>query len=298
MRRKSPFMTVVVPLIALGMLIFAVSSAWPEKEPPPPTIQNPPPAAEFAARIAGIGVTEPQSENIAIGTPIAGIVESVGVQVGDRVEKDQLLFALDTRDVFARLEASRAQLSSARVEAEEASRQWEIIKSIADKRAVSESERTRVQHTMQLTAARVKQAEAEVKVLDTELKRLTITAPIDGTVLKVNVRPGEFAPAGEVSPPLMVLGNIDVMHVRVEFDESDALRIDSEAKAAATLRGYPDRKVELSFVRREPLLKPKGNLSGTDARVDTRVQEFIYAFENAELGASVGQQMDVFVEAK
>ena len=95
----------------------------------------------------------------------------------------------------------------------------------------------------------------------------------------------------------MIIGDTSVMHVRVEVDESDALKVDDTAKASASVRGYPERKVDLTFVRKEPYVVPKRSLTGDgNERVDTRVQQIIYSFENKDIKTFVGQQMDVYIE--
>ncbi len=53
----------------------------------------------------------------------------------------------------------------------------------------------------------------------------------------------------------------------------------------------------LTFVRVEPLVVPKRSLSGgVSERVDTRVLELIYSVSPELLNATVGQQVDVFIE--
>jgi len=142
----------------------------------------------------------------------------------------------------------------------------------------------------------VKVAQAALAESETTLERLTVRAPIDGTVLRVNIQPGEYAAAG--GEALMVLGEDRVLHVRVEIDERLVQRVRPEARAVASLRGEPGRRVELTFVRFEPQILAKRQLSGDRAeQVDTRVLEAIYAFDPQALPAFVGQQMDVFIEA-
>jgi hypothetical protein len=52
-------------------------------------------------------------------------------------------------------------------------------------------------------------------------------------------------------------------------------------------------------VRTEPLVIPKRNLTGTVAeRVDTRVMQVIYSVSPQAIGATVGQQVDVYIEDK
>ena len=61
--------------------------------------------------------------------------------------------------------------------------------------------------------------------------------------------------------------------------------------------GRADQQVPLTFVRVEPLVVPKRSLSGgVSERVDTRVLELIYSVSPNDLHATVGQQVDVFIE--
>jgi hypothetical protein len=70
------------------------------------------------------------------------------------------------------------------------------------------------------------------------------------------------------------------------------------AKARAHVGGA-ELKVELEFVRFEPLVVPKKSLTGdATERVDTRVLQVIYRVVGTmPERLFIGQQMDVFVEA-
>lgn len=146
--------------------------------------------------------------------------------------------------------------------------------------------------------AAVEQARRAVERAEVDLALLTARAPIDATVLQVNVRPGEFAFAGTLVTPLVVLGNLDPLHVRVDIDEADVPRLQPTAPAYASLRGLASERMQLSFVRIEPLLVPKRSLTGASGeRVDTRVLRVIYALPAGTTHAYPGQQVDVFVES-
>lgn len=145
--------------------------------------------------------------------------------------------------------------------------------------------------------AKVEEAEAQVKEVETDLERLVIRALVDGEVLQVNVRPGEFVGA----PPtqaLVVLGNVTQLHVRVDIDEYDIPRFVPNAPARATLKGQPNDSFGLRFVRIEPYVVPKKSLTGDNTeRVDVRVLQVIYAIEAGSRRLFVGQQLDVFIDA-
>ena len=146
--------------------------------------------------------------------------------------------------------------------------------------------------------AAVEQARRAVERAEVDLALLTARAPVDATVLQVNVRPGEFAFAGTLVTPLVVLGNLDPLHVRVDIDEADVPRFQPKAPAFASLRGLASKRMQLSFVRIEPLLVPKRSLTGASGeRVDTRVLRVIYALPAGTTHAYPGQQVDVFIES-
>jgi multidrug efflux pump subunit AcrA (membrane-fusion protein) len=295
--KSQTFLRYGLPLLATGMLVFAVfaSTSRPERPPNEPPVA--PAVSPFDRSVAGLGIVEPNSELIAIGAHLPGVVTRVGVQVGDKVARGDPLFSVDDRDARARLAAAQSQLAAARVKQADSAQQLALYRNVTDRRAISQDELDRRAFAEKVAASQVKVAEAEVALIRTELERLVVRAPVDGTVLKVNVRPGEFAAAGIVKDPLMTMGNVEPLHVRAELDETDAWAAAPDARAFARVRGRADLSASLRFVRREPLLKPKRTLTGDgNERVDTRVLEVIYALDNGALNAFVGQQVDVFVE--
>jgi multidrug resistance efflux pump len=144
--------------------------------------------------------------------------------------------------------------------------------------------------------ANVDQARAQVEQTRIELERLVVQAPVDGEVLQVNVRPGEFVGAPP-NQPLIVLGNVGQLHVRVDIDENDIPRFRPGMPARAMLRGSPRHEFALHFVRVEPYVVPKKSLTGDNTeRVDTRVLQVIYALDATDRPVYVGQQLDVFLD--
>jgi multidrug efflux pump subunit AcrA (membrane-fusion protein) len=152
---------------------------------------------------------------------------------------------------------------------------------------------------LQVAAAQLALAEARVKRVETEIERLTMRAPIDGVVLQSNVRLGQYAQVGPLATPLMILGGIRPLHLRVDVDEHDSWRVRPGARAVASPRGNGSLKIPLEFVRFEPYVIPKKSLTGDSTeRVDTRVLQVIYRVVENDTPVHVGQQMDVFIEAR
>jgi multidrug resistance efflux pump len=144
--------------------------------------------------------------------------------------------------------------------------------------------------------AAVEQARSQVDSIKIMLERLVVRAPVDGEILQVNVRPGQFA-AMAWKEPMIVLGEVNRLHVRVDIDENDLYRFSEGAPAKATLKGRKAPEFPLEFVRIEPYVIPKKSLTGDNSeRVDTRVLQVLYALpDDRPTKVFVGQQMDVFL---
>ncbi len=146
--------------------------------------------------------------------------------------------------------------------------------------------------------AEVKQALAQVERVQADIDRLTVTAPIAGEILQCKIRVGEYAQAGPLQQPLLLLGDTSHLNVRADVDEQDAWRVRADAPAMASPRGDGSKRYPLRFVRFEPYVIPKKNLTNdATERTDTRVLQVIFALDQ---GAPVrpGQQMDVYVRAQ
>jgi HlyD family secretion protein len=119
----------LIPVLAAGMLILAVIHVVKAQQTPP----KPPPPVEpartpFGNTVAGAGITEARSLNIAVGTAIPGIVLDVYVPdpysgefvsgdpqklIGKTVKKGDPLFLVDDRQLKAQLKSNQANVASA-----------------------------------------------------------------------------------------------------------------------------------------------------------------------------------------
>src|SRR5262245_18295700 len=93
-----------LPLLALGLLFVAVlhvvrAHSTPDKGAPPVT----PGRTPFGKTVSGVGVVEAQTQNIAIASPLSGVVAEVPVEVDQPVVAGAVLFRLDDRALKAEL---------------------------------------------------------------------------------------------------------------------------------------------------------------------------------------------------
>jgi RND family efflux transporter MFP subunit len=290
----------LLPLLAaVGVLIAVVAVIIDNRPAPTARPAVPPPKSPFASYVAGTGIIEASSGNISVGTPVPGIVTEVYVKWGEHVKAGDRLFRIDDRDLQAQLLPALAREKESEARLDQAEGQLRIGESVPDKRAISVEELSNRRSAVAIEQAALAAARARITQIRLEIERRTIQALVPGKVLQIKIWPGEFAPSGALSAPLMVLGDDTRLYLRVDVDEYDAWRLRPDAPAVAYIRGNPDLRTHLRFERIDPYVVPKTSLAGNSAeRVDTRVLHAIYSFDPAALpNTYVGQQMDVFIQA-
>lgn len=311
----------ILPVVAVVGLLLAALLIWrglPDRrlQDPAETPARATGALANAPRVAGAGVVEPSSEVIDIGTALSGLVTAVLVEPGDYVTRGRPLFRVDDRDVRARLAEAEAgireagaAIGEARASEAAARRQLALYRQVGDPAAVSRSEVIQAEGDASVARGRLRLAEARLGAAraarnraSVELNRLTVTAPISGEILRVDVRPGEFVqaggPQGGSSTPYVQLGETRPLHVRIDIDEDEATRVALGSPAVVSPRGAADRQVRARFVRAEPQVVPKRSLTNSAAeRVDVRVLQLIYELPATDGLFRVGQQVDAFIAA-
>jgi HlyD family secretion protein len=288
-----------LPAIALvGILLAILVASRANKTLPPAPAVSAAPQPPYRTFVAGAGIIEANTENIAIGTQIAGIVSKIYVQIGSLVKAGDPLFTIDDRAQRALIATDTAAVAAAKAQEEQANYELKLGEGLIQKKVISLEDLQTRQHTAQTAEAQFIQAQANLESARTDLDRLTVRAPLDGQVLQLKIHVGEFAPTGVLAQPLILFGGTEPMNVRVNVDENDAWRVHATADAVGYLRGNNQIRTPLHFVRFEPYVVPKMSLTGDSTeRVDTRVLQVIYSFERGNLPIYIGQQMDIYIDA-
>ena len=253
----------------------------------------------YKSYVVGAGIVEANTGNIAIGTPVSGIVMNIYVEVGDQVEVGDPLFKVDDRILQARLLTARAHVKEATASLQKPEQSLELNKKVkkSDPEAVSEQDFLDLIADTAKAEADLELAKAQQAQIEREIEIHTVRALVAGEILQLKMHLGEFVEGSSFSSPLLVLGGEKRMNLRVDVDEHDAWSIRPGAEAIAFVQGHTELKIPLQFEYTEPYMVPKKSLTGQSTeRTDTRVLQVIYSFEPKKIPVYIGQQLDVFIQ--
>lgn len=292
----------ILSLFAALGIIVAVAVILENNRPIPdrPLVIQPS-ISPYASSIAGTGIIESVKGNIAIGTPISGIITELYVDVGDHVNAGTPLFKIDDREFQAQLVTAIAKVNLARTSLNKPKHRLGYLENLnqRDPGVVSKRDLSDLRDELAQSRASLKLAEAEVEQIKMDIRRCTVHAPRAGQVLQLHTRLGEYVEGSQTGAPVLLFGGNSKLQVRVDIDETESWRFKSGSDAVASIRGVPDIKIPLNFDYVEPYIIPKTSLTGQSTeRTDTRVLQVIYSFEQDDLPVYVGQQLDVFIQTE
>ncbi|GMQ95751.1 MAG: hypothetical protein BMS9Abin14_205 [Gammaproteobacteria bacterium] len=155
----------------------------------------------------------------AVTAPMAAYVAEAPVRAGDLVNRGDLMARLDDRDL--RLE--RLRLASQR---EKSLREYS--------KALAARDRPQVQ----ILAAQIEQADAQLELLDQQLARTRLVAPFDGLVVSGDLSQSLGAPV-ERGDVLFEVAPLDGYRIILEVDERDVSQISVGQRGQLALAGLP-----------------------------------------------------------
>jgi len=195
---------------------------------------------EVIETVAATGRVQPQSE-VKISANVSGRIERLGVEEGDAVSVGQLLVEIDPTRYRALVRETEAGLRSARAEQrleaanlDQAKREYERRIRVHDQGLASagDLESAETVHKVaeaRLDAAReaVQRAQALLAQAQDDLSKTTISAPMAGTITRVNVEAGEMVlgTAQNVGTTIMTLADLNRMEVLADVDESEVIKL-------------------------------------------------------------------------
>jgi HlyD family secretion protein len=287
--------TVAVIGILAGLVAACIFGLVRKAQPP---IFNPV-SNPFASAIYANGMVEsdlPSGENINIFPQISGPITQVLVQEGQPVSAGTPLFTIEDSVQRANTELAAANLKLARDQYDKDRAAYD-----ADPKSISKT-------VLDTAGDTVTQATAALKAASALLQYYSVKAPVAGVVLAVNAAVGGYVSSQgnydtytELFDPLVVMsGPQEFMDVRCYVDEILVSRLPSHWHIQAQMQiTGTDIKVPLEFVRIQPYISPKIELSNQkQEQVDLRVLPVIFRFQKQDAPVYPGQMVDVFIGQK
>ena len=226
------------------------------------------------------GTVQPMDSRVAEVHPLArGRIETVLVQVGDRVQQGQPLARFESfegAELRSDYESERAELERLKVQLATAASQMERNRSLVEIGAIPKKEFEASQGEHNAIVQSVKAQEHRLAGLTVRLNRLGVTtdggptwtamtSPFGGVVLSVSVSPGELIDAEH---SLFSVADLSRVWVQAEVYEKDLGRIRTGQNAFVTVDTYPGERFPARVTHISDVLDPETRTVRVRCEVD------------------------------
>ncbi|MFQ6618519.1 MAG: HlyD family secretion protein [Fidelibacterota bacterium] len=256
-----------------------------------------------------------------VSSKMNGQILELKVDEGEYVSKEDTIAIIDTEKLIIqrkRAEAGFEELNLARLTAREMvkqasekynnlKKQYERIRNLYEKHSATEKQLEDVETQLRVAESQLKSAnlnistldakrvqlEAEIELLNSSIDDGIIRSPIPGVVLEKYVNVGEIVTMGQ---PLVKVGDLQNMWIRVYIVESDLGRVKLNSPAVIKIDSYPDREFNgrVVWISSKAEFTPK-NVETKEARVDL-VYAVKVAVPNPEGIFKIGMPSDVIIK--
>jgi len=224
-----------------------------------------------------------------VAAQVAGALQTMDVQVGDRLDSDDVIAVIDN-EIFianrnlarARLAEASARVSTARAQLGLSRQNRERLAKLKNTRATSKAQYEDAVQTEAIVKAQVREAEAAVgvananlKLADIDLRRTRVRAPYAGVVIQRLKETGAYVSPGDALVRLLADSHMEV-EADVPFERLAALK--------------PGTEVELSLddgTRYKA--KVRSVIPDENRLTRTRAVRFVPAFDASALSLAEGQ---------
>ncbi|HKS36322.1 MAG TPA: efflux RND transporter periplasmic adaptor subunit [Verrucomicrobiae bacterium] len=227
----------------------------------------------FAVSAAGdIG----PAEQVSVRPEINGRIETLPVDVGDRVRKDDVLFTLDDKDLQTERSSRLTEIERTKLELDRAKRNYERSQQLFTDKLISQElfEDTRTEFELAKNA--LERAQKELILLEDRLTKTKIVAPFDCTVLTRPVSRGQAVSGSggfNSGTEVLTIADLNEMVVNAHINQADITRLTVGQKVEIHVESVPGLKLDGEVDRIAPQTTIKNNIKGYAARIVLKTKD-------------------------
>jgi putative ABC transport system ATP-binding protein len=236
----------------------------------------------------------PNSRQVSVRPEVNGRIIELPVDVGDRVAKGGLLFALDDRDLGIeaetrqkQIESANLQLDKARIAMEQAKRDFDRDQELFEAKLLSEQafEGSRQKHEssikdFDLARNSIERAGQDLALARERLLKTRILAPFDCTILTRPVSIGQAVSGSggfNSGTEVLTIADLSSMVINAHVNQADVTRLRHGMDVEVAVDAIPGLEVGGQVERIAPQATVKNNIKGYATRialknVDPRIQ--------------------------
>ncbi len=213
------------------------------------------------------------AEQVSVRPEINGRIEELPVDLGDKIQKGQLLFKLDDKELQQQKASNLTDIERSRLSLQKAERDFQRAQQLLAEKLIAQELFDDTKTSFELAKNSLERSQRELAIIDERLTKTVVSAPFDCTVLTRPVSVGQAVSGSggfNSGTEVLTIADLNSMIINAHVNQADVPRLKSEQMVEVSIEAVAGLRVTGTVERIAPQATIKNNIKGFAARIVLR----------------------------
>jgi HlyD family secretion protein len=210
------------------------------------------------------------AEQVSVRPEINGLLETLPVDIGDRVKKDDLLFKLDDSELQQQRQSNLTDIEKCKLGVEKAERDYKRAQQLLRDKLISQEVFDDTKTAFDLAQNALERSQRDLAITAERLTKTEVRAPFDCTVLTRPVSIGQAVSGSggfNSGTEVLTIADLNSMIINAQVNQADVPRLRVGEAVEVTIEAVAGLQATGMVERISPQATIKNNIKGYPARI-------------------------------
>jgi RND family efflux transporter MFP subunit len=210
------------------------------------------------------------AEQVSVRPEINGLIETLEVDIGDHVKKNELLFKLDDKELQQTKASNLTDIERSKLELAKAQRDHARAKKLLEAKLIAQEVYDDTLTAYDLARNALERSQRDLAITEERLTKTVVRAPFDCTILTRPVSTGQAVSGSggfNSGTEVLAIADLNAMIINAQVNQADVPRLKADQPVEVTVEAVPGLKVTGTVERISPQATIKNNIKGYTARI-------------------------------
>lgn len=210
------------------------------------------------------------AEQVSVKPEINGRIETLPVDIGDIVKKDQVLFTLDDKELQNEKASRQTEIERAQLQLQQAERNHRRASELYEANLIAKELFENAKTEFDLAKNALERSQRELAILEERLTKTKIAAPFDCTILTRPVSIGQAVSGSggfNSGTEVLTIADLNNLIINAHINQADITRLKHDQEVEVSVEAVPGLSVIGRVERIAPQATIRNNIKGFAVRI-------------------------------
>jgi HlyD family secretion protein len=210
------------------------------------------------------------AEQVSVRPEINGLLETMTVDIGDHVKRDDLLFKLDDSELQQQRASNLTDIEKGKLGVEKAERDYKRAQQLLSDKLISQEVYDDTKTAFDLAKNALERNQKDLAITEERLTKTEVRAPFDCTILTRPVSVGQAVSGSggfNSGTEVLTIADLNSMIINAQVNQADVPRLKVNESVEVTIEAVPGLQINGVVERISPQATIKNNIKGYPARI-------------------------------